>query len=188
MRRSSSGIWRRVDATLEAAARGLATLGGLVLLAMAAVTVLSIAGRALPGFAPVRGDFELVEMGCAVAVFLFLPWAQLTGSHLGVHFVAERLPTRARAVLEWLGSVALALVACVILWRLWLGLGERFPFGGVGLREAIGFGPPPFFAETTYELQIPLWIPYALCTLGAALFAAGALRGVVARSARLRAP
>jgi TRAP-type C4-dicarboxylate transport system permease small subunit len=31
-------------------------------------------------------------------------------------------------------------------------------------------GKKPFFPETTYELQIPIWLPYGFCLIGAALF------------------
>ena len=31
-------------------------------------------------------------------------------------------------------------------------------------------GYKPFFAETTYELEIPVWIPYGLALIGAGLF------------------
>ncbi|NNL36424.1 MAG: TRAP transporter small permease, partial [Silicimonas sp.] len=62
---------------------GLAIVAGLVLTAMAIVTVISINGRSLiwAGLAPVPGDFELVEIGCAVAVFGFLPYCHLYRGH-----------------------------------------------------------------------------------------------------------
>ncbi len=31
-------------------------------------------------------------------------------------------------------------------------------------------GYKPFFAETTYELSVPIWIPYSLAFVGATLF------------------
>lgn len=150
----------------------VAMAGGLVLIAMAAVTVASVAGRAMIpfGLAPVRGDFELVEMGCAVAVFAFLPWCQITRAHVTVDVVAARLPPRGHAMLGLVGNAALALCAFVIAWRLALGAAEKVPYGSAPLREALGVGPPPFFPETTYELQVPVWIPFALATFGAVLF------------------
>ena len=39
------------------------------------------------------------------------------------------------------------------------------------LRAHLGMGFKPFFPETTYELEIPVWIPYGLALIGAALFA-----------------
>ncbi|MBA5764788.1 TRAP transporter small permease, partial [Vibrio sp. 404] len=59
----------RTGRALEALARAMAYGGGLVLVAIAVITVASIIGRALIrlGLGPITGDFELVEAGCAVA-------------------------------------------------------------------------------------------------------------------------
>lgn len=152
-------------------ARALALFGGIVVLAMACVTVVSVTGRALSGigFSPVPGDFELVELGCAVAVFFFLPWCQVTRAHVRVDLIGPFVPRAVYRWLGWLGDLVLTGVLGLLLARLWLGFGERFPYGGEALRSALGFGPPPFFAETTYELQLPLWIPYGFAVAGLAL-------------------
>ena len=54
----------------------LALFGGFTLLIMVCVNVVSIFGRVLFS-SPLLGDFELVEMGCAVAIFSFLPLCHL---------------------------------------------------------------------------------------------------------------
>ncbi|MEO1153573.1 MAG: TRAP transporter small permease [Pseudomonadota bacterium] len=162
----------RVGAVLEGVARILAWCGGIILVAIAVLTVASITGRALIviGLSPIRGDFELVEAGCAIAIFCFLPWCQLRRGHVTVDVLVARFPLRVQAALGLIGDTLIALAAGVILWRIWLGLGEKFPYGSDGLREAVGFGMRPFFVETTYELELPIWIPYAAATAGAAVF------------------
>ncbi|TCP58745.1 TRAP-type C4-dicarboxylate transport system permease small subunit [Rhodovulum bhavnagarense] len=157
----------RIAASL---AGGMALAGGAILIAIALLTVASVSGRAVPGLTPVAGDFELVEAGIAVAVFFFLPWCQLRRGHVSVDILAIRLGRRAQAVLGFLGDLAVAVAALVILWRLWLGFGEKFPYGPQYLRDALGMGYKPFFAETTYELQLPVWIPYGLGLIGAVGF------------------
>jgi len=127
---------------LGAACRASALFGGAVLLAVCAVTLASVGGRALFG-TPVLGDFELVEMGCAVAVFAFLPWCQWRGGNPAVHLFTDRAPRRLRRVLEAAGHGALALVAALIGWRLVLG--------GVELRQ---------YGELTMVLRLPLWWGY----------------------------
>ncbi len=170
----------RVGRRLEALARGLAYLGGAVLVALALVTVTSIIGRALIplGLGPIKGDFELVEAGCAIAIFAFLPWAQLRRGHVTVDIFIQSLPARTQAALGLVGDLLMAVAAGVILWRLWLGFGEKFPYGSDGLRAALGFGAKPYFVETTYELEFPVWIPYAAALVGAALFFVVALYAV----------
>ncbi|WP_212523201.1 TRAP transporter small permease [Actibacterium sp. MT2.3-13A] len=157
---------------LDRAARGMAYGGGAALLGIALVTVASVTGRALSGLGlgPVTGDYELVEAGCAIAVFSFLPLCQLRRGHVTVDVLIQRFPPRARAAFGLLGDTLITLTAGVILWRLWLGFGERFPYGGDALRAALSMGDRPFFAETTYDLQLPVWIPYALSLGGAAAF------------------
>ncbi len=161
-----------VDRRLNTASRWLAWAGGGVLVALAGITVLSILGRALIplGLSPITGDFELVEAGCAIAIFAFLPWAQMRRGHVTVDLFIARLPARAQAVLGLIGDALMTLAAGVILWRLWLGFGEKFPYGSDALRDALGFGSKPFFVETTYELELPVWIPYGAALVGAAMF------------------
>lgn len=162
----------RVGRVLEALARGLAYAGGLILVAIAIVTVLSIIGRALifAGLGPIKGDFEMVEMGCAIAVFFFLPWCQLKRGHVTVDILVDRMPRRAHAGFGLIGDLCVLIAASVIAWRLYLGFGEKFPYGSDALRESLSMGYKPFFAETTYELELPIWIPYGLALVGALIF------------------
>ncbi len=162
----------RVGRFLENIARRWAYVGGAILVAMALVTVFSVIGRALLsiGLGPIRGDFEMVEMGSAIAVFAFLPWCQLKRGHVTVDLVVERLGRRMKTFFGFLGDIALAVISGLILWRLYLGFGEKFPYGSPGFRDALAMGSKPFFPETSYELELPVWIPFGLSTIGAALF------------------
>ena len=49
-----------------------ALAGGLVLVAMTLMSLVSIVGRAVLN-RPLPGDYELVQLGCAIAVAAFLP-------------------------------------------------------------------------------------------------------------------
>lgn len=162
----------RVGRIMDALARVMAFGGGAILLALSAVTLVSVIGRSgtALGLSPVTGDFELVEAGLAIAVFSFLPYAQLTRGHVAVDLLARALPDRANAALGMLGDVLVTLAAGAVTWRLYLGFGEKFPFLEKGLRDKLQMGYKPFFPETTYELQLPVWIPYGLALLGAVLF------------------
>jgi TRAP-type C4-dicarboxylate transport system permease small subunit len=157
---------------LDAAARALALAGGVLLLAAGLLTVASVAGRALVpfGFTPLKGDFELVSMACAVAVFSFLPWCQLRRGHVTVDIVVGALPPRARAAFGLAGDLVMTAVSVLILWRLWIAFGERLPFFTRDTRAFLGWGARPFFPERSAELGIALWIPYAACVAGATLF------------------
>lgn len=163
---------QKIGAWLMALSRLLAYGGGAILTLLAIMTVISVIGRYLTGFGlgPIKGDFELVEMGCAIAIFSFLPLAQMKRAHVTVDVFITRLPARGRAFLGFLGDSLIALAAFIMFWQFWLSFGEKFPYGVPGLRAALGMGPPPFFAETTYELEIEIWVPYALGLIGAGFF------------------
>ncbi|WP_165354628.1 TRAP transporter small permease [Tropicimonas sp. IMCC6043] len=154
---------------VETAARLLAWSGGVVLLAVATVTFVSVIGRALDGvgLGAVPGDYELVAHGCAIAVFFFLPWCQLKRGHVTVDILTDRFPPRVQAVFGLMGDLLVTLASAVILRQLWFGFGEKFPYGSDSVRQWLGMGYKPFFPETTYELQIPVWILYGVALVGA---------------------
>ena len=161
----------RIGRGVEALAKRWAILGGTLLVALSVMTVVSIIGRALTGYGlgPVPGDYELVANGCAIAIFAFLPWCQLRRGHVTVDIFINRLSSRAVAVFGCLGDALVLVVSAVIARQLYLGWGEKFPYGSNALRDALAMGYKPFFAETTYELQIPVWMPYTAALIGAVL-------------------
>lgn len=124
---------------LYRAALGVAALGGLSLLAITALTAVSIVGREVFS-APVPGDFELVEIGCAVAIFAFLPYCQLVRGNVIVDLFTERMSLRARALLDVLANLAFTLIAAVLTWRTALGALDIWTYG-----------------EETMVLRVPLW-------------------------------
>lgn len=138
-----------IGRAIGALATGVALLGGLVLFALVGLTVASILGRTLFN-APVPGDFELVEIGCAVAVFAFLPYCQYTSGNVVVDFFTARAAPRTRALLELLGNLAYTGIAALLTWRLALG--------GLELQG---------YRETTMVLQVPVWwgfVPVVACS------------------------
>lgn len=126
--------------------RALAWFGTLMLAAVATISVLSIIGRALAfaGLGPIRGDFELVEAGTALAVFCFLPWCHLRRGHATVDMLWPLYPTRLRRGLE-IATEALMLAVWVLLtWRM-----------GVAMADYRANG------EVSFILQMPVWWGYA---------------------------
>ena len=86
-------MYETVDRAVGRLSRLLALGGGAVLLVLTVLTCLSIAGRELAsqGFdavGQIAGDFEMMELGMAVAIFAFLPWTQYTAAHARVDLFA----------------------------------------------------------------------------------------------------
>ena len=95
----------------------LAICGGVILLIIVLVNFFSIAGRVLFG-KPLTGDFELVEMGCAVAIFSFLPLCQFKGGNVIVDFFTIKLHERKIAFLNGIASFIFFMVAAFFSWRM----------------------------------------------------------------------
>ena len=116
------------SATGRALARATAVLtwaGSAALLAVAAVTVLSVLGRYLFN-RPIEGDYELVEIGMAVAIFLYFPYTHLTGSNIVAEFFTHGLSKRGQTMLEAAHDAIFCLVAALFTWRLALGCIRKF--------------------------------------------------------------
>ncbi len=144
----------RVGHALHAACRGAGFAGGAVLVALILLTVVSIVLRELTG-RPIPGDFELVEIGCAVAMFAFLPYCQLVGGNVMVEFVTSRAPAWLRGLLDTLSNLAYAAIAALLTWRLALGGRDIFNY-----------------SETTMVLGVPVWWAFVPIVPSVALLAA----------------
>lgn len=136
-------------------ARLVAVAGGVVLLVVAVITVISIAGRALiwAGLSPIRGDFELVEAGVGFAVFSFLPWAHLTRGHAIVTILTDSFSARINAILLVISDLLMLVIAGFLTWRHILGMLDKLEYG-----------------ETTLLLRFPLWWSYVIGLPGAVTF------------------
>lgn len=177
-----------VHRIVHGAARLMALLGGLVLVAVILMVCVSILGRTVSGLlnaptvqavapqlaewllalgiGPVRGDFELVEAGMAFCVFAFLGWCQITAGHASVDLFTARLPARVRralaAVIEFAFAAALVLIAV----QLFDGMDTQ-------MRRR----------STTFLLQYPLWWNYAAAVVPASLAALVAIHMALVRVA-----
>ncbi|TVR45933.1 MAG: TRAP transporter small permease [Rhodobacteraceae bacterium] len=161
-----------MHAAMIALSRTLAILGGVILSGMILMTCLSIAGRQLAallnsaavqdtmpalanavlgwGIGRVFGDFEMIELGMAIAVFCFLPYCHITIGHARVNIFTSALPDRVNRWLRLLIEAAFVMTLVLIAWRLSVGMSNRLRTG-----------------QTTFLLEWPLWIPYAACLVAA---------------------
>ena len=94
--------------------------GGLAAVALGAILLVTVADVVLRNLFryPVRGQYEMVELGLSAAVFLALPAVFMQGAHLVVdvadHFVSARVK---RGLDLFGGAVALGVVG-MILWQI----------------------------------------------------------------------
>lgn len=149
------------------ASRALALAGGAVLVAVAALTLVSVLLRWLTA-QPVRGDVELVSLGAGVAVFGFFAHGTFARANIIVDSVTTWLPQRVNDLLDALWSLAWAATIALLAWR-----------GAVGAKEALRdhsltmgmLGVPIFWAVGFGALC------FGVTALAALLWAGRLLRG-----------
>lgn len=124
--------------------QGFALVGGLVLIALINMSLVSIIGRKLFS-TPIRGDIELMEMGAAVAIAAFLPLCELRGTHIKVDAFTMKAPLGLQRGLDGFAHLLCMLAALILAWRTGLQIFETVEYGDVSTL-----------------LSVPLWIPLAL--------------------------
>lgn len=100
--------------------RPLAVAGGVLLLTVACMVVVSVVMRWLTAYS-VPGDIELVQIATALAVFAFFPVCQSVRGNISVDTFTTWLPRRIRDGLDALWDLVYAFAALVIAWRLAAG-------------------------------------------------------------------
>ena len=139
---------------LLASAKHLAIAGGLVFVALVAMSLVSIVGRKVFSW-PVPGDVELLQMCAAFASSAFFAWCHLVNGDVKVDFFTHNLAPKNVARLDALGSLLVGLFGSLIAWRT--------AVGALAVKEA---------GETSAILGFPVWLAYALMVPGFLLLAA----------------
>ena len=122
--------------------RGFAIFGGFVLLIAALISIFSIFGRVVFSN-PLLGDFELVEIACAVAIGSFLPLCHLKNGNVIVDFITAKLSKNKINFLDAMNSLIFAFVALFFSCRMLLGANDMY-----------------VYQEETMLLAFPIWIPF----------------------------
>ena len=143
---------------LERLSRGFGIVGAATGMAVAALVMVSIAGRALLS-RPIQGDVELTQFGIALCISLCLPWAQVRRANIFVDFFTQRLADGANRRLDAAGALLLAAMCLLLAWRSGVG--------ALAVAEA---------HEASMILDLPMWWVYASLVPGLTLTAAVALR------------
>jgi len=124
---------------LEAIAKILALVGGTVAIIIAVVVVASVLARWLFS-TPIPGDFELAQIGTAVAVFAFLPYCQIVRGNIMVDTFTAHLPVRLRRRIDGIWDLVYAAAMAFVAVCLTRGTVDTFASH-----------------EVSMVLRIPVW-------------------------------
>ncbi|MDP7546551.1 MAG: TRAP transporter small permease, partial [Alphaproteobacteria bacterium] len=131
-------------------------LGGVLLAAIALMNTWSVISLALLNF-PVPGDFELVEMGVAVAAFSFLPYCQLTGANVTADIFTSRASPAWAAFFSLLAALVAVFFSTLLIWRMSDGMASYIEY-----------------EEVTTILNIPRWTAFPPILISLALLVVAA--------------
>lgn len=146
----------------------VAILGGLVSIAAALLVTVSVLGR-WSGAGSIAGDFELVQIATALAVFSFLPLTQARRGNIMVDTFTTRLSPRVNAAVDALWDFIYAAMMALLAWCL-----------SLGAREAVSSG------LNSMVLQVPLAPVFVVCCALIVLLAVVAVATGIKRLGGLR--
>ena len=129
----------------------LAFLGGLILVIVILINVISIISRIIFSN-PLVGDFELVKIGSAIAIASFFPICHLKKGNVLVDFITSNLNPKKIFFLDAVSSLVYGLVSCFFTWRMIYGCQDMYNY-----------------SEETMLLQFPIWIPFIPVTFSFAI-------------------
>ena len=127
---------------LNLTSRYFAIFGGFILLFAALISIFSIFGRVVFS-SPILGDFELVEIACAVAIGSFLPLCHLKNGNVIVDFITAKLSKNKINLLDSISSLIFGVVALFFTSRMILGAKDMY-----------------VYQEETMLLAFPIWLPF----------------------------
>lgn len=139
------------EKAVDGMAIAFSVLGCLSLLVVVFTNVISIIGRVLFGM-PIVGDFELVEMSCAVAVFMFLPLCQIRNGNIIIDAFTWKFGFFTKNIMDLFAAMLFCAVAIFFSARMMFGLLDMLKY-----------------QEQTMLLQIPIWIPFVPAILSFSL-------------------
>ena len=142
---------------LEKICKFFAVIAGIVLTVMAFMSIVSISGRLILS-SPIVGDYELVQMLCAIAVSMSLPYTHWIKGHVIVDFFTVNANPRLNALLDGVAHLLLSFFSTVITWRMWVATWE--------LKAA---------EDVSMLLSIPTWWTYMPMVASFALLSLTAL-------------
>ncbi|KAF0675997.1 TRAP transporter small permease [Profundibacterium mesophilum] len=166
---SASASRTGLPLAVERAATLWAMAGGALLLLVVAINVASVIGGLFGK--PFAGDFELTEVGTAVAVFAFLPFVQITDANVSADIFTQRAPVRLVAAFGLLAALVAMAFALLLGWRMYLGMLDQKSYD-----------------YTTAIVQFPHWIAFLPILASIALLALCAAVTAAERLARIAAP
>lgn len=135
----------RLDRHLLGLERLMALLGGLTVLSLMGLAVISVGGRNLLN-APLPGYVDWIEQAMPVIAFLGIAYVQRDGGHIRMDIVIGQLGGRALWLAELVSVVLILLLMMALVWGSW----SHF-------LRSIDFSAPLWSRDSTIDIGLPIW-------------------------------
>jgi TRAP-type transport system small permease protein len=131
-------VWeRRADAVLGIAASAL-------LFFMMVLTFFDVVGRYLLN-RPIRGAFEITELGLVVLIFAGLPLVSHADEHVTMDFIDRVLPDRLRRAWIRVMHAVCAAIMFFLAWQVWIKANRIAGYGDTTDVLLVPIGPFVYF-------------------------------------------
>ena len=133
-----NSLWeRRADAVLGIAASAL-------LFSMMVLTFFDVVGRYLLN-KPIRGAFEITELGLVVLIFAGLPLVSHADEHVTMDFIDRILPDRVARAWVRVMHLICAAIMFFLSWQVWIKADRIAGYGDTTDVLRISIGPFVYF-------------------------------------------
>ena len=138
-------LWeRRADAVLGIAA-------SILLFCLMTLTFVDVVARYLLN-APIRGAFEITELGLLVLIFAGLPLVSHADEHVTMDFIDRMLPARLAAAWIRIVHALCAAIMFFLAWQVWIKAGKIASYGDTTDVLRIVVGPFVYFMAVMIAL------------------------------------
>jgi TRAP-type C4-dicarboxylate transport system permease small subunit len=163
-------VLAQIAALIASLSRWWAMTGGVLILILSVMAAASAASNLFFG-RPFSADHELVKHVTAIAIFMFLPYCQISGANITLDFFTDGLSERAKQAMSAFSSL-FALAFAVLLF----------------VQMLQGFQSYIRFQEVTPVLRLPLWTAFPPILLSLALLAAASFINLAEGLRRVQNP
>ena len=149
-------MWeRRADAVLGIAA-------SVILFLLMLITFADVVARYLLNW-PIRGAFEITELGLLVLIFAGVPLVSRADEHVTMDFIDRILPPRALAAWIRVMHALCAALMFFLTWQIWIKAGKISAYGDTTDVLRIVIGPFVYFmaAMTALTGAVHIYKVYA---------------------------
>lgn len=138
-------VLSRIDQQLHKLESTLALVSGLAIFSLMLLAVVSVAGRHFFNM-PLPGYVDWIEQAMPLIAFMGIAYTQRNGGHIRMDMLVAQLNGRALWLFEWLTSLCVLALICLLIWGSWSHFSRSFDFASTWWSR-----------DSSMDISLPLW-------------------------------